>query len=322
MTIFISIASYRDPLLQTTVVDAYRNASNPGNLVFGIVDQSDKDETFRLNELPFRQQVRYLRVDPIYARGACWARSAAQSLWSNEDYYFQIDSHTLFEPGWDTHLIENYKMLAQYHTKPVITAYPHAFEVVNNDITNLKRTKFSGMLTLVAGDAFVGPTEMYVHTTASILGYSTPVHGYLISGNYLFTSGTIVEQVPYDPFLFFSGEEHSLALRLWTHGYNIFHVPNVPIYTHYGRDYRTTMWSDKLEAQRPIKWWQLDMRSKSRLADVVTGKDVGKYGLGTDRTLADYIRLTGIDYLNRTTEARAKNGQHVFNQDYRLPLNF
>lgn len=322
MTIFISIASYRDPLLQTTVVDAYRNASNPGNLVFGIVDQSDKDETFRLNELPFRQQVRYLRVDPIYARGACWARSAAQSLWSNEDYYFQIDSHTLFEPGWDTHLIENYKMLAQYHTKPVITAYPHAFEVVNNDITNLKRTKFTGCLTLVAGDAFVGPTEMYVHTTASILGYSTPVHGYLISGNYLFTTGKVVQEVPYDPFLFFSGEEHSLALRLWTSGYDIFHLPEVPIYTHYGRDYRTTMWSDTLEAHRPVKWWQWDMRSKSRLADVVTGKDVGKYGLGTDRTLDEYIKLTGIDYLTRTTDARAKNGQHVFNQDYRLPLSF
>ena len=64
------------------------------------------------------------------------------------------------------------------------------------------------------------------------------------------------------------------------------------------------------------------MRSKSRLADVVTGKDVGKYGLGTDRTLDEYIKLTGIDYLTRTTDARAKNGQHVFNQDYRLPLNF
>lgn len=322
MTIFISIASYRDPLLHTTVLDAYAKAAHPESLIFGIVDQSNEGETIRLSEIPFRQQIRYHRVDPIYARGACWARSVAQSLWAGEDYYFQIDSHTLFEQDWDKVLIDYYTTLKQHHPKPVISAYPHAFEVLNNDIGQLKQTKFTGCLTLVAGDAFVGPTEMYVHTTASILGYSTPVHGYLISGNYLFTNGTVVEQVPYDPFLFFSGEEHSLALRLWTHGYNIFHVPNVPIYTHYGRDYRTTMWSDNLEAQRPIKWWQLDMRSKSRLADVVTGKDVGKYGLGTDRTLDEYIKLTGIDYLTRTTDARAKNGQHVFNQDYRLPLSF
>lgn len=320
MSIFISIASYRDPLLQNTVVDAYRNASNPGDLVFGIVDQSDKDETFRLNELPFRQQIRYHRVDPIYARGACWARSVAQSLWSNEDYYFQIDSHTLFEPGWDTHLIENYKMLVQYHPKPVITAYPHAFEVVNNDITNLNRTKFSGMLTLVAGEGFAGEHDMYVHTKARILGHTDPVHGYLISGNYLFTTGKVVQEVPYDPFLFFSGEEHSLALRLWTSGYDIFHLPEVPIYTHYGRDYRTTMWSDTLEAHRPVKWWQWDMKSKARLADVVTGKDLGAYGLGRVRTLEQYIELTGIDYKTRKLLPKSLVGEHIFSKNFCSPV--
>lgn len=320
MSIFISIASYRDPLLQNTVVDAYRNATNPEGLVFGIVDQSDKDETFRLNEIPFRQQVRYHRVDPIYARGACWARSVAQSLWSNEEHYFQIDSHTLFDPGWDTHLIENYKLLAQYHPKPVITAYPHAFEVVNNDITNLNRTKFSGMLTLVAGEGFAGEHDMYVHTKASILEHTDPVHGYLISGNYLFTAGKVVQEVPYDPFLFFSGEEHSLALRLWTSGYDIFHLPEVPIYTHYGRDYRTTMWSDTLEAYRPVKWWQWDMKSKARLADVVTGKDLGAYGVGRVRTLEQYIELTGIDYKTRKLLPNALDGEHIFSKNFRSPV--
>ena len=40
MSIFISIASYQDPLLESTVFSAINNADNPNNLVFGICDQS------------------------------------------------------------------------------------------------------------------------------------------------------------------------------------------------------------------------------------------------------------------------------------------
>ena len=42
MKIFISIASYQDPLLETTINSAYLNASSPENLIFGICDQSSK----------------------------------------------------------------------------------------------------------------------------------------------------------------------------------------------------------------------------------------------------------------------------------------
>ena len=80
------------------------------------------------------------------------------------------------------------------------------------------------------------------------------------------------------------------------------------------------MWSDTLEPERPVKWWQLDLRSKNRLADIVTGKDLGAYGLGNTRTLADYIRLTGVDYLSRSLSAQATTGDHVFTRDYRSPL--
>ena len=320
MKIFLSIASYRDPLLHTTVMSAYKNADNPQNLVFGVVDQSDPNETFNLDRVPFRTQVRYHRVDPIYARGACWARALAQTLWSNEEYYLQIDSHTLFDPGWDTALTTAHRGISTLHARPVITAYPHSFEVVGGDITNLQQSKFSGMLTLVAGEGFSGEHEMYVHTKARIIDRTEPTHGYLVSGNFLFTTGDVVQNVPYDPFLFFSGEEHSYALRLWTHGYNIFHLPEIPIYTHYGRDYRTTIWSDKLEAHRPTKWWQWDMKSKARLADIVVGKDLGVYGLGRERTLDQYIELTGIDYKNRVLLPKSLDGEHIFSKNFRMPL--
>ena len=42
MKIFISIASYQDPLLETTVRSAYDSADNSDSLIFGICDQSSE----------------------------------------------------------------------------------------------------------------------------------------------------------------------------------------------------------------------------------------------------------------------------------------
>ena len=318
MKIFISIASYRDPLLQTTVTEAYNNAKFKESLVFCIVDQSPTDETIRLNSLPFKNQIRYIRFDPIYARGSCWPRTIAQSYWSGEDYFMQLDSHTMFDTGWDETLINQYKELEKYHPKPLITAYPHSFEVVNNDITNLHKTKYSGLLALIIrADSFKqNLSDIFLDIHINIVGKNKPVHGFMFSGNFSFCAGKICEEVPNDPFMYFSGEEHAIALRAWTHGYNIFHVPDLPIYTHYGRDYRPVVWGDQ-ENIRPVKWWEYDKRSKERLITVLTGGDVGKYGLGKERTLAQYIKWSGIDYINRTLTPNARTGCDSFELDYK-----
>jgi hypothetical protein len=325
MKIFISIVSYRDPLLYSTITEAYKNARNKHNLVFGVVDQSYAWETIDFNSFPFRKQVRYLRFDPFYARGVCWARNLAQSLYSGEDFYFQVDSHTLFDEDWDLTLIEQFNDIRAYHDKPVISAYPHAFEAVNNNILNLRKTKYDGLLTLVADEenAFIFSEKYenyYVGTKTHIIDKKEPVHGYMIGGNCLFLEGKSVEEVPYDPFLFFSGEEHSLALRYYTHGYDIFHVPEIPVYHYYGRDYRTTMWGDdNVEDKKPVKWWEMDLLSKKRLKEIVCGK-VGTYGLGQKRTVEQYINFCGIDYFSKMLEPRSKIGQGVFELDYRKPI--
>ena len=42
MSIFISVASYQDPLLVSTIFSAYENAQNKDGLIFSICDQSDR----------------------------------------------------------------------------------------------------------------------------------------------------------------------------------------------------------------------------------------------------------------------------------------
>jgi hypothetical protein len=122
----------------------------------------------------------------------------------------------------------------------------------------------------------------------------------LIAGGCLFGPGHLVERVPYDPGLYFSGEECSLALRLWTSGYNLFHIPDMPLYHQYIGKYRSKHWADKMvEHNSAIKWHELSNLSKQRVNRVTTGKDLGVYGIGTKRTLQQYADFSGIDYVRQ-----------------------
>ena len=103
MSIFISIASYQDPLLVSTIYSAYQNANDKDALVFGVCDQSDNPDN--ILDIEFAKQIHYDHVDPLFAKGPCWARHRAQSFFQDEDYFLQIDSHTQFSPGWDEKFI-------------------------------------------------------------------------------------------------------------------------------------------------------------------------------------------------------------------------
>ena len=104
MSIFISIASYQDPLLVSTIFSAYENAQNKDQLVFSICDQSD--DGIQLEEIEFKNQIHYEHVDPLFSKGPCWARHRAQTFFNNENYFLQIDSHTQFAKNWDEIFIE------------------------------------------------------------------------------------------------------------------------------------------------------------------------------------------------------------------------
>jgi hypothetical protein len=303
MKIFISIASYRDPLLATTVKDAYNNAANKDNLVFGIVDQSYGMETFDPGYFEFKKQIRYVRVDPHLSRGACWARHLVQTLYNEEDYYFQIDSHTIFDKDWDKTFIAHHRHLEQYHAMPVISSYPYAFDIVDNDLTNLKKGSKSTecqVLTVNTEHTFKNDNELHVTARGGYYKKQEPTHGFLVAGGCMFSHGHLVERVPYDPHLYFSGEECTLALRMWTHGYNIFHVPDMPLYHQYVGKYRTKVWADKMiEQHTATKWHEFSAAGKQRVRRITTGRDLGIYGLGTKRTLQQYVDFSGIDYINK-----------------------
>ena len=318
MSIFISIASYQDPLLISTIFSAYENAENKSDLMFSICDQSDSP--IKVKEISFSNQIQYDHVDPLFSKGPCWARHRAQSFFNEEDYFLQIDSHTQFAPRWDSIFIQQLEKISGnqkndgYFKKPIITSYPRSFKVLDFD---------KGLFELNTGDKH---TQVITYRKDSLflkgsfsrqIGIPTKhddiTHAILMAAGCIFTRGSFIKEIPYDPNYYFYGEELSMALRAFTHGYSFFHIPDVPLfhlYTDTNDIPRKLHWDPEDDKKRAVKWTELDKKSLNRLDDLFAGKVQEPMSLGYERSLEDYALISGIDLknnvvldLNKATES-------------------
>ena len=308
MSVFISLASYSDPLLQFTVGRAVATASAPADLHFGVVDQSaQRAGSFGPAVAPAR--LSYVHIDPVDARGPCWARALAMSFYDGEDWFFQIDSHMDFDSGWDQRLIAQAGKLLPGRQGVVISAYPNPFMLKDGHVVRQICTE--GVLAhVVKPQAVFDADHLVLPFEAHPVDSATAVPGFHLGAGCLFAPGTLVHHFPYDPNFYFHGEEQALALRLFTHGWDIFHMPQLPIYHLYnnaeaGTPRRALHWDAEQDAQRSETWWSREQRSRQRLTALVKGDLQGGFGLGTQRTVADYAAFSGIDYLRRELAPQA-----------------
>jgi len=138
-----------------------------------------------------------------------------------------------------------------------------------------------------------------------------PVPGAFVSGNFLFGPSKIITEVPYDPFLYFYGEEISMSARLWTHGWDLFAPNEVVIYHQYIRKGEPRHWGHHTE------WWMRDKLAHARVrhllgtelsSDPEVTVELEKYGLGSKRSVAEYERFCGVNFKAKTISDNAKKG--------------
>jgi hypothetical protein len=308
MRLFVSIASYCDPVLPFTLRRAVATAAAPGQLHFGVVDQSPQDAP-RVAAPGGGARLSQVRIGAADARGPCWARAIAMSLYDGEAWFLQLDAHMDFDPGWDQRLIEQAEALGAPERPLAISTYPDAFGFVDGEA--VRRPTTSGVLAQVVkrGTAFA-PGHPVLAFEAQPVDTPSPLPAFHVGAGCLFAPGRITQALPYDPWLYFHGEEQALALRLYTHGWDLFHMPGLPVHHLYndgasGAPARPLHWDDDHEAGRALSWWTLEQRSRARLASLVAGADLGIYGLGKVRTLADFAAFSGIDYARRSLDAAA-----------------
>ena len=309
MRVFVSIAAYCDPVLGFTLTRARATATRPEALHFAVVDQSPQPPEPSVLALLPPARLSYQRIDPVYGRGPCWARALAMALYDGEDWFLQIDSHMDFEPGWDERLIAQAQALSPGRPGVVLSAYPNAFRFEDGRAVPRPTTRKVLAHVVKPGTGF-DPAHPVLSFEAHPVESDQAVPGFHLGAGCLFAPGRFALEFPYDPALYFHGEEQALAVRLYTHGWDIFHVPGLPIYHLYndgisGAPPRPLHWDAAHAAGRDRPWWQLEERARQRLAALVAGAPLGVYGLGSARTLAQYADWCGIDYAARTLAPRA-----------------
>jgi len=301
VSIYISIASYRDEMLKHTILQALHKAKDPKGLSFGVVEQAYENERLQVSD-GLRKKIQYVAVDPRESRGACWARSLCMAMYNDEDWFFQIDAHTVFDQDWDERLINAATECAKINPKCIVSSYPTPFDRKDGKII---RHMFNGVLVHIVSSKAqeFDPKHLKLKFVATRVKRDTPVRGLHLAGGCIFTQGKFVYEVPYDPYMYFNGEEQAMAVRAFTHGYDIFHVPSLPMYHLYAE--RPRHWDKDTTKERTVHWGSMQLRTTKRLEDLISGKDMGAYGLGRVRTMQEYIEFSGIDYFNKTLSGRA-----------------
>ena len=292
-TIFMSIASYRDPELLPTLRDAIANAKNAKRLKFGICWQ--KDDTESLEEFTDDPRFKIIKVPFAESKGTCWARSMIQDLYDGETYYMQLDSHHRFTKDWDDILIKMFKSLKKKgHKKPLLTAYLPGF-FPNNDPAGRVNECWS-----LEFDRYMpeGPIFIKPHTIPNWSELKSPIQSRFLSAHFIFTLGQWAKEVKYDPHYYFHGEEPSLAARSFTYGYDLFHPHKVVIWHEYTRSGKTKQWDDDKEWSKKNSTSYSRYRELHGMGNPLEGSltDLEKYGFGDVRTLEEYEHYAGVKF--------------------------
>ena len=296
-TIFVQVASYRDPQLVPTLTNLFEKADYPDNLRVTVVWQTSKeDEWDNLDQFKNDNRVNIVEIPYQDSKGACWARNLIQQHYKGEKYTFQLDSHHRFTEGWDSILINMLRSLQEDgHKKPLLTSYISSFDPDNDPEGRVQVPwKMNFDRFTPEGVVFFLPAtiEHHQHLTK-------PTTARFYSAHFAFTVGEFATEVQHDPEFYFHGEEISIAVRAYTHGYDLFHPHRVVAWHEYTRKGRTKHWDDSKT------WSQTNTHTHKRVRQLlgIDGEemtnDFGIYGLGRERTLADYERYAGIRFRDR-----------------------
>lgn len=298
--IFVSLASYRDPQLLPTLRDCIQKAGNPARLRFGICRQRDAEDP----PLPLDDDKRFRLLDVNWreSKGACWARAEIMKLWQGENWFLQVDSHCRFANAWDDVLLRT--MSETGSDKPILSTYASPFtpgekEILGGAPLQMVFQQFTpeGIPQLRPGP--FPPARMS----------KRPLRARFLAAGFLFGPGRFVEEVPYDPDLYFMGEESAMTVRAFTQGYDLFHPAETIIWHDYIRADARKHWGDHSDAADvPSPWSKLDEASKRKVRRLLLGEPVESFGLGHARTLNEYEAYAGLSFRHKKVQGYTLRG--------------
>jgi len=300
MKIFVSICSYRDPLLHYTLESLIENKSNRHEATYSILEQIVyKDSLEELYpELVARPDVVYKRVEPQYSDGVGWARKVNSLNVRDEDFFYQIDSHMVFDENWDRYLVEDYKRgVKKSGSKKVIIDGGTKTYTLTEKFEPYKHIEAYGITTHAKYFMWDRNSILAVH------GHHVPPTpdvmptAHLFAGN-LFTHAEWLQNVGINHLSFFDAEEQLLTMTSFEAGYHLYAPTEVKVYHFAGSgEYTTKQW------YKPII--SMDKYSECVKISVKQWTDYLEYV--QESVLIDYYKYSGVDYINQKIEDRGRD---------------
>lgn len=296
MSIFISVASYRDKQLPKTVKSLIDNAKYPKDLHFGVLDQAEKNKWADLSFV--NSKITHKKMHMKDARGAGYARKICMDMYDGEDYFFQVDSHMRFAANWDVRLmtmLEQSQKLAK-NEKIILSQFPAPYQLWTNgkeyfpegDPVFWSDPSWTSVVWTWRG-LWAGNREFMSDKTK-------PCQSHTILAGYVFAPGNLVKEVPYDPRISFMGEELCFAIRAYTRGWDIYAPNEMLVWHYYTRKEDPKIWNQRDDMTRDHKWLDLEKKSHAVQRSVLLGQEEGIYGVQKGDRYEEYQKMIGKNF--------------------------
>lgn len=266
-SIFVSTASYRDENCATTLKEMFTKADHPERLYVGLVQQNcvadcmtgvleggivestepDEDCYEEFCASPEGRgrceaadpHVRMLFVQEAESLGPAVARYFASKLWQGENYFMQIDSHSLFDAGWDTAFVRDIQATPSYPLS-VLTHYPPD---TNNPRYGLPAHRICGA-EFATSDIEQQIIRLSVSDQFETEVRTVPCYAPFIGAGFVFAHSSFLSVAPFDPYVpwVFMGEEIQFSIRVWTWGYDIYSPTQNKMSHFYVRQHKPKFW--------------------------------------------------------------------------------
>ena len=254
-------------------------------------------------------------------------------------FCLQIDSHSRFARGWDQSILDQW--LSVHNEFAILSTYiPHIDMVGRMGFHDTYEIPY--LFNVTKGNLGLPRNQQ----ASSAKNLHRPALSTLWAAGFSFSKCHAEIMVPNDPYLcnIFDGEEFSRGARLWTHGYDFYTPHRNTVYHDYNAAAkrrwtakseartRKTNWTEYLPPLRNTAAERVDLaesfmtmekaatRVKVLLGYADTGsatkpptnpdylRDADDYGLGTQRTLAQYLDFSGVDYFQKKSGDRGNFG--------------
>ena len=258
-SLFLSIASYRDPNCGPTVERAFANAARPEELTVGIVEQNchadcmtgtgwgatrrwvhSKPDVDCVTDFCASAagaphcaagRVRLLRLNETESYGPFFARYVASKLWEGQAFFMQVDSHSHFRKDWDRIAID---MLRTTRTFPhsIVSNYPPGHEAGFGGMQPGQYVP-EALCDIHFADGIMRLEHTFRSGVDAAKQYKDPSLSLFIAAGFFLSHASFLRDVKYDPLLpyIFMGEEIIMSARAYTAGWDVY-APSVDVITH------------------------------------------------------------------------------------------